>query len=561
MLTELYVRDFAIVHRLELTLRPGFTVLTGETGAGKSILIDALALVLGDRADTGSIRHGCTRAEVSARFELAPEHEAAQWLRANELDDSEGVSTSCLLRRIIETDKASKAFINGRPVPIQSLRELGEHLVDIHGQHEHQSLLKRETQRDTLDAYAGARDEVAALARCYTDVAALQTRLDTLTRDAGNRAARLDLVRYQVQELESLALTTEEIPAIEEEHRRLANAAELLEGAQAISHLLYEDEEASVTQALARAISRLEALSQYDTRLAAVTGLLTEASIQVDEAATELRQYHEALDLDPARLRTLEQRLTVMHELARKHQVSPGALPALLERLRDELADLEGADESFAGLQQQIDNKRAEYLGIAAMVSAKRQGAAARLEEEVGAQMQTLGMPGGRFKVALTPIATGDLTSYGLEQVEFQVSANPGQPVKPLTKVASGGELSRISLALQVITSSVGRVPTLIFDEVDVGIGGKVAQIVGRQLHRLGTERQVLCITHLAQVAAQGDQHLQVAKQTEGDTTITEIRPLTKTDRVMEIARMIGGIEISAQTLAHAQEMLDRVPA
>ncbi len=557
MLSQLYIRDFAIVHRLELAFDRGLTVLTGETGAGKSILIDALALALGERAESGVIRHGCTRAEITASFSLEAVADAAHWLREHDLfEDGE-----CVLRRVVEAEKPSKGFINGRPVPMQMLRELGELLVDIHSQHEHHSLLKRDIQRQTLDAYAGLSEDAATLAQQHRELAALESRLAELKHAANDRAARLDLLRYQVQELQSLGLSAEEIPQIEDEHRRLANAAELMQGAQAVTNTLYDDEQLTVTQMLAQAIGKLETLAEYDPKLTSTITLLNEANIQIDEAAAQLHHYLDGLEIDPQRLQWVEQRITAMHELARKHHVQADELPAVLERLSAELGDVEDYDQNLIRLADQIRMARDSYLALARSMSAKRKKAATKLGKEVGAQMQELGMAGGRFEVNLTPLAEGETSSYGLEQTEFVVSANPGQPLRPLAKVASGGELSRISLALQVITAGLGQIPTLIFDEVDVGIGGKVAQIVGQKLLALGERRQVLCITHLAQVAAQGNHHLQVAKRAHEGATVTEIMPLSKKERVQEIARMIGGIEISKQTLAHAEEMLDRASA
>ncbi len=557
MLTQLYVRDFAIVRELSLAYEPGFTVLTGETGAGKSILIDALALVLGERADSEAIRHGCARAEVTAGFSLKPPQDAAKWLKENDLfGDRE-----CVLRRVIEADKASRGFINGRPVPIQMLRELGEHLVDIHGQHEHQSLLRRDSQRQILDDYAELEDTVATLAGHYRELETLRQRLASLNRQSADREARIELLRYQVRELEALGLTAEEIPALEEEHARLANGAELIEGVQSLTQAIQEGEETSVSQQLARAINRLESLVKFDAKLGEIAALLNEASIQIDEAGGRLNHYLESLELDPSRLQAVERRLSTVHDLARKHKVHPEELPALHQRLRTELNDIENLDTSLGRLEESLEKARKAYLKIAADVSHERQGAAKKLAQAVTAEMQELGMPGGSFEVVLTSLPEGETTAYGLERVEFLVSANPGQPARPLAKVASGGELSRISLALQVVVAGSGRIPTLIFDEVDVGIGGRVAEVVGRKLRALGRSRQVLCITHLAQVAAQGTQHVQVRKQTAGQDTLAEAVPLAERERTLEIARMIGGVEISKQTLAHAKDMLTRASA
>jgi DNA repair protein RecN (Recombination protein N) len=557
MLTQLYVRDFAIVRELSLAYEPGFTVLTGETGAGKSILIDALALVLGERADSEVVRHGCARAEVTAGFALKPSSSAAKWLKENDLFADQ----ECVLRRVIETDKPSRGFINGRPVPIQMLRELGEHLVDIHGQHEHQSLLRRDAQRQILDDYAGLEDSVRALAGHYREMESLRERLATLRQQTADRDARVEWLTHQVRELDALALAADEIPALEEEHARLANGAELIEGVQSLAQAITEDEEAAVARQLARAVNRLEALVRYDHKLGEIAALLNEASIQIHEAGSRLNHYLESLELDPSRLQAVERRLSTVHDLARKHKVKPEELPAVHERLRTELSEIENLDTSLGKLEADLGKAGALYMKTAREISRARQGAAKKLARAVTGEMQELGMPGGSFEVSVMPLPEGETSAHGLERIEFLVSANPGQPTRPLAKVASGGELSRISLALQVVLAGTGRIPTLIFDEVDVGIGGRVAEVVGRKLRALGESRQVLCITHLAQVAAQGAQHVQIRKQTEGKDTVAEAIPLTERERTLEIARMIGGVEISKQTLAHAKDMLTRASA
>jgi len=555
MLQSLHIRDFAIVKTLELHYAPGFTVLTGETGAGKSILIDALALALGERAEAGVIRHGATRAEVSASFALAPGDDAARWLTEHDLDD-EG---SCLLRRVVERDKPSRAYINGRPVPVQTLRELGEMLVDIHGQHEHQSLLKRDAQRRLLDDHAGLAGPLVELEDHYRQWRALTERMETLSRESSDRAARVELLRHQVHEFDALDLADGEIPRLEEEHARLANGAQLVDGAQAVAQAVYDDDEHACAALLARAQGRLESLARFDPKIGEIAGLLGDAAIQIEEAAARLHQYLDSLEPDPARLEWVESRIAQIHDLARKHRVKPDELRQVGERLKTELADVEDYDLNLDRLKEGIARELEAYLRIAKDVSRGRGLAAKKLSEAVTARMQDLGMPGGRFEIALHALAEGEFSAYGLERAEFLVSANPGQPPKPLTKVASGGELSRISLAIQVITSAHGRVPTLIFDEVDVGVGGRVAEIVGRELRALGESRQALCITHLAQVAAQGQQHIQVAKRAEGDATHIEARTLSDPERVSEIARMIGGLEINQKTLAHAEDMLARV--
>jgi len=553
MLQSLHIRDFAIIRALELETRGGLTVLTGETGAGKSILIDALALVLGGRADAGCIRHGCARADISAAFVLPPSSDAARWLAAHELD----ADGECVLRRIVEAERGSKGFINGRPVPVQLLRELGEHLVDIHGQHEHQSLLKRDAQRQLLDDYAGIGATVAEVTRHYDEIRSLQSRIDALTHESADRETRLELLRHHVAELEALNLQPDEVAALEEEHARLANVTELLDGAQGAVQALYDDETsaAGVVAGIAR---KLETLAQYDPRLAEIAGLLNEAGIQIDEAAGRLHHYLDRLEVDPERLQWLDARIGTIHDLARKHRVRGEELPGLLQKLRTELADTEDHDGNLARLNETLAQTRAAYDKAAAAVSRARADAGNKLGRAVSEYMQQLGMAGGRFEIDLAPLAADELGPYGRERVEFQVTANPDQPLRPLARVASGGELSRIALALQVVAASIGRIPTLVFDEVDVGVGGRVAEIVGQQLRALAAKRQVLCITHLPQVAALGEQHLCIVKRAHDGATQVDVQSLEKAERVQEIARMLGGVEISKKTIAHAEDMLSR---
>lgn len=538
---------------LELELESGFTVLTGETGAGKSILIDALALALGERADKGSVRHGSKRAEVIAGFTLDDTPEAQAWLEQQELDDD----GQCLLRRIVESEKTSKAYINGRPVPIQLQRELGELLVDIHGQHEHQSLMKRDAQRQILDDFADINDDVRTLTENYRAARSLSDRLQRLRQESTDRSARIELLQFQIQELEALALADNEIKQLEEEHERLANGAELLEGAQAAVHTLYDDDQA-ISNVLSQLTAKLEQLGGHDKTLETIASLLRDADIQLGEAASQLHQYIDGMELDPKRLQWLDERIGAITDLARKHRVDATHLPEVLQQLSQELADIEDADSSLERLEQELQQARTGYDTLADSISKARNNAAIAIAKQVSDNMQELGMPGGSFAVDLQEL-DGELpAAYGRERIEFQVSANPGQPLKPMNKVASGGELSRISLALQVVLAGLGRIPSMIFDEVDVGIGGSVAEIVGTRLRDLGSRRQVLCITHLAQVAAQGHHHLQVSKSTTNKTTETMIIPLPAVERIKEIARMIGGVEISQQTLDHAEDMLSR---
>ena len=553
MLTHIHIRDFAIVDELELEFGPGMTALTGETGAGKSILVDALGLVLGDRAGSEAIRHGADKAEISATFRSSELPVLQRWLAEHDLEADD----DCVLRRIIGREGRSRAYINGRPAPVQLLKELGDFLADIHGQHEHQSLLRRDVQRDLLDAYAGHGADVAALATVYRDYKARSDALEHLRSAAQDRSARSELLRFHIEELEALELGSDELKALEEEHSRLANAGRLQENCQRAIAALYEDD-VSANSLLGHAHAELSELLRFDANLKPICELLDSALIQAREASDELRSYTDRMELDPARLAWIDQRLAAIQQLARKHRIKPDELPALLERSRHEYEQLEHADEHFEALERDIARLAKEYSVLADRLSGQRRQAAAALGTKIAAAMHELGMPGGRFEIAVDALPATEFTSHGLDRIEFRVSANPGQPPLPLTKVASGGELSRISLAIQVITTDANSLPTLVFDEVDTGIGGGVAEVVGRQLRTLGESRQVLCVTHLPQVAAQAHQHCQVQKLTGEASTRTRIRLLSEAERVDEIARMLGGIEVTTQTRAHAQEMIER---
>jgi DNA repair protein RecN (Recombination protein N) len=555
MLSRLDVRDFAIVGALELELDAGMTVLTGETGAGKSILIEALGLALGDRADTGAIRAGADRAEVTATFDVVRVPAAQIWLQEQGI----GNGDECLLRRVLVRDGRSRAFVNGSPVPLQSLQALGERLLDIHGQHAHQSLVHRVTQRDLLDAYGGHGTLAATVADAWHRWQSLQAEHAATAGTAADRAARLDLLSYQVAELAGLALADDELPQIDEEHRRLANAERLLAETGRVFGLLHEDDEAIEVQ-LGRALHSLAGLETLDPGIGPARELLEGALIQLSEGASALRDYRAQLDLDPERLEDLDRRLAAVHEMARKHRVRPEGLPERLRGLEAELADLRGAEARSAGLEAEVTRARGTFLDAAGRLSAARRDAAVRLSAGVTARMQTLGMAAGRFEVDLQSVAAEQAGAFGLDRVEFLVAANPGQHPAPLAKVASGGELSRISLAIQVATAGLGTVPTLVFDEVDVGIGGGIAEIVGRLLHELGRDRQVLCVTHLAQVAARADHHLVVRKRTARGCAETSIEPVEGAARVEEVARMAGGLEITAEALAHAAALIAGAP-
>lgn len=555
MLVSLAIRDFAIVRDLDLGLEPGMTALTGETGAGKSILVDALALVLGERADAATVRHGAASAEIIAGFALPANSDAAAWLAGHEL----GSDGECVLRRVVHRDKPTRAFINGRPVTTQMLRDLGTLLIDIHGQHEHHSLLSRSTQRQVLDDSAGLGAGVGAVTGCFQDWSTLVNRRDELSRVALDRDARLALLIYQLEEMRKLAPLTGEFAELEQEHARLAHAAELRTGLHDAHELLTEAEEHAIAPGLSRLAEKLTNLQSFEPRLANAVTALNDARAQIEDAAVEIGHLADRAELDPERLAAVEQRLSLYLQLARKHRCEPSDLPEVLARLAAEHEGIAHAGEALEQLEAEIAGVRGNYDKLAGALSQARQQAAAVLSERITAQMRELGMAGGRFSVSVTPDSAAEPAIYGLDRIEFLVSANPGQPLAPLARVASGGELSRISLGIQVVTAAAGRVPTLIFDEVDSGIGGAVAEKVGQKLRALGRNRQAMCITHLAQVAAQAHHHLQVAKKKARNDIEVTVTPLSGKTRVQELARMLGGVEITDRSIAHAADMLERV--
>ncbi len=551
MLSSIHIRDLAIVSSVELELQPGMTALTGETGAGKSILIDALGLALGERADNGMIRTDCERAEINAVFQLQGNPELREWLQEQALDNGD----ECILRRMLVRDGSSKAFINGTPVTLKALQSLGERLVDIHGQHAHQSLLHRNQQRELLDGYAQHPELITSLAQIYSDWEQTRTELETLREASSERAHRLDLLRFQIEELESLNLADHEIGDLDQELKRLSNAGQLTETSYRVLGLLYDDEECAQSR-INHALRELGELAQLDSAFAGCREMIENASIQIKEACSELRHLADGIENDPQRQQVVEQRIGEIHDLARKYRCRAEELPDHLAQLVSELQNLEHADVQLEGLEQRTSELEQRYMELAEALDKSRRKAARKLTEQVTATINTLGMPDGRFTIEIERLAPDKAGKNGLNRVEFLVSANAGHAPQPLSKVASGGELSRISLAIQVATIECAQVPTLIFDEVDVGIGGGVAEIVGRLLRRLGDSRQVLCVTHLPQVASQGHQHLQVRKVKEKLITSTRIATLDGEHRVEEIARMLGGVEITPQTLAHAREMI-----
>jgi DNA repair protein RecN (Recombination protein N) len=546
MLRTLSIRDFVIVDVIELDFALGFTVFTGETGAGKSILIDALALALGGRGDASVVREGAGKTDISAQFSVSDDAKA--WLAAHEFDSEDGV----LLRRVIDNAGRSKAFINGIAATATQLRELGEMLVDIHGQHAHQSLLKPDAQRVLLDSQAGLQEDARAVAAAYKAWRALAKQREEFEANAKNVLLERERLEWQVGELEKLAVKPGEWADITNEHSRLSHAASLIEGAQEAVTVLSEAEESPILSQLASLTQKLSKLADIDAALKPVIEALEPASIQLQEAVYSLNDYLSRVELDPARLHQVEARLDAIHSTSRKFHVAPDDLPQELETLSAQLRQLADATDLNA-MRAQEEKLKAAYMSVAQKLSKARAKAAKALTEAVSAAMQDLSMAGGRFEVALNSC---EPAAYGVEHVEFLVAGHAGTVPRPLAKVASGGELARISLAISVITSSSTATPTLIFDEVDSGIGGGVAEVVGRLLKRLGQDRQVLCVTHLPQVASQGNQHYQVSKSSAGGKTVSRIEPLDAKSRVEEVARMLGGLEITATTRKHARELL-----
>lgn len=549
MLKFLSIRDFVIVSSLELDFSSGFTALTGETGAGKSILIDALSLALGERGDAAMVRNGCERAEVAAGFDIGKLPHLQAWLSEQELEGDEG---ACLLRRVVDAGGRSRGYINGRSATLQQMREAGDQLLDIHGQHAHQSLVKPDAQRILLDGYAGAAADAEKTAILYREWQALRRRRISLCENAEVARAERELLRFQFDELEGLGFNVDEWQELQQDYACLAHAASLLDAAAFGIEILSEADNACISQ-LNTLAARLREGMAHDARLGETLRMLESAQVELQEAVYALRHYHQRLDTDPQRLHELEQRIQSVMDAARKHRVAPEHLDDVMRRIAARLDEL-GGDADLAALEQQEKSAQQSYLEEALKLSLVRKKAADKLSREITEAMQTLAMQGGSFTVALLPLSDGN--AYGLETIEFQVAANPGTCERSLAKVASGGELSRIGLAVQVAVSKVASVPTLIFDEVDTGIGGSVAEIVGRMLKRLGCDCQVLCVTHLPQVAAAADHQWQVSKAAEGGVTLSQVVVLDAGQRIDEIARMLGGVKITDTTRKHAAEML-----
>lgn len=559
MLKTLDIRNLAIIDALSLEIGPGFTVLTGETGAGKSILIDALGLVMGTRADASLVRSGQDKAEISAGFHVEPGSEAHQWLQEHELLDADE-PTHCLIRRVVFAEGRTRNFVNGQPVNAGPLRELGECLIEIFGQSESQTLLRTDIQRALLDgfgAYPAPLQAVAEAARGYQDIL---RRIERLRAQSGRDPAELDYLRFQLQELDALQLAPGELEQLETDQRRLANAGQLLTDGGRAQELLYGGE-ASVYDQLSSVSGLLNGLVALDPSFEEALRLTDSAQAQIREATDALRRTLDRLDLDPAQLEEVDRRLGAIHDLARKHRIKAEALPDKLAQLRSELDEVEQAAGSLERLEREREAALAQYRKAAAALSGLRRKAAQALGQQVSAIVRELGMPNAELQVRLETAASDAPRAHGQDDICFDFSANPGQPPRPLAKVASGGELSRVSLALQVVGTQDKGVDTMIFDEVDAGIGGGVAEIVGRKLRELGGRRQVLCVTHLAQVAAQSQAHFSIRKEVAKGQTYTRVRALKAAERVEELARMQGGVEVSQAAREHAQDLLQKAGA
>jgi len=552
LLKHLHIRNFAVIEELDIPFNHGMTVFTGETGAGKSIMVDALGLVLGDRSDSGIVRAACERTEITAIFDIEDDNEIKSVLVEQEIDCDDEL----ILRRVINKDGRSRAYVNGSSVPAQLLRSLGECMVDIYGQHAHQSLLKANVQRNLLDEFGNHPQQLNEVKDAWKIWNANEIELQALSGNNRDHDAQIELLQYQIQELHALNPGESKFSDVEKEYGKLANANRLLEVCQQTLQQLSEDECSTQSQ-ISQHLNEIQDIQKFDPSLATVIELLNGASIQIGEASDELRHYLDRLELDPERLKEVEDLLGAFHDMARKHKIQPETLSDHLVTLEDELHKLENSEARFKELIELQQTSIKNYRKAASKLNHCRQQAAKRLSHDISKKLNDLGMPGGKFSIEVIGIEKDIPLQNGMDKIDYLVSLNPGQPLQALSKVASGGELSRISLAIQVTGSKDKGIQTLIFDEVDSGIGGGVAEIVGKLLHSLSNKRQVFCVTHLAQVASQGDHHLQVAKATHAGTTLTRVGEMNDAERIDEIARMLGGVKITEQTLAHAKEMLD----
>ncbi|RBO85867.1 DNA repair protein RecN [Marinomonas aquiplantarum] len=553
MLTSIAISNFAIVESLELEFKQGMTVISGETGAGKSIMVDALSLCLGDRTDAGVVRHGEKKADISASFDIQDYPHVYQWLEERDLEQEQ----NCILRRVISKEGRSKAYINGRPCTLSDLKEVGGQLVDIHGQHEHQSLLKKHAQRQQLDEYGQLTELSKQVQQQYAVWRQLKEELFAKQNQSAEQEAKVQLLSYQAQELEQLDLKEGEIESLEQEQTFLSNIADSQVKAYQASNLLADNEEGSICSLLNQAIHSASQINPPTQELESALEMMNAALIQAQEATDSLRHYQDTLEQDPERLTSVENRLSDIYDTARRHKCLPDTLISLRESVEEELSKLQGGEESLEALKEKEELAYEKLTALATNLTEQRISTKDELAKKVEEQIHGLGMPHARFYIQCQPL--NQVTANGFEDIEYMIASNPGQPAQPLRKVASGGELSRISLGIQVVTAHTSTIPTLVFDEVDVGISGGIAEVVGRMLRSVGQRGQVFSVTHLAQVAAQGHQHLQVSKKVINEATSSEVKVLKEQDRTQEIARLLGGLELTEQTLAHAREMLSNV--
>jgi DNA repair protein RecN (Recombination protein N) len=554
MLQHIQISNLAVVQQLSLTLPPGMTVLTGETGAGKSIILEALSLVLGERADPSLVRPGCDKAHIAVSFDISHLSGAILWLTELELNSTEQPQ-ECIIRRVIYATGRSKAFINGQVTTTQQLRLLGEHLLQIHGQHQHQMLLKHFEQRRLLDAFGNHHPWVNQVKKAHKDWAKLAEQVRSLAKDLAGDNSRLALLRYQVEELNELAIQSHELGTLHEEQQRLEFAQQDLQQAADAFAQLFEPAGGNALLLVQQAQQNITALIDRYPQLANAKELLCSAQIQIEEVHADLQQFMQQLELDPDRLQQVEKRLETIYDMARKHKVAPENLVPHHNALVEELLYLDHGHENIDLLNEHLQHAEQAYLTVARQLSQQRANAAQTLSQEITAWLSPLGITGGQFQIELLAHEER-IDPNGLETVAFGLRTNPGLPILPLHKVASGGELSRISLAIQMITAQYLNTPTLIFDEVDVGVGGKIGAVIGQALQQLGTSAQVMCVTHLPQVAAFGDHHLQVSKFQTETSTHSEIQPVTGQARIEEIARMLGGLTITSQAKEHAKYLL-----
>ncbi len=550
MLTHIQIKNFAIIDELNIELHPGMTVMTGETGAGKSIMIDALSLCMGDRADATFVRAGAQRADICVSIDISRLSFIQQWLAEHELESE----AECVVRRTISKDGRSRAYINGHSVPLTKLKTLAQDFIDIHSQHAHHALLKPETHGKLLDIFGKQQPQLAIVKQHYDRMREITAEITSLKSKEADKAHEMELLQFQIEELDKLDLKPDEWSDLTQKHDALSHSEQIISHAQSILDTLFEDESHSLVQTLAQLKHKLDTIAKLDGSLRDISKLISDAHINCDEAASSLRAYISGIENDPQTLKDMHDRISLLHDLSRKHRCEPEALCEKLASLQERFAGLQSQEEAIIALEAELKSEQQAYQAVTTKLSKARQNHATNLNKQITEMMQELGMPSGEFFVQLKPLT--EPSSNGLEQIVFMVKTNAGQQAHPLQKVASGGELSRISLALQVTIVQDDMLPVIVFDEVDVGIGGGTAEIVGHLLHCLGEKAQVLCVTHLPQVAAQGDQHFFISKQTTDNQTRTQMSVLSKEQRIEEIARMLGGVKITEKTLEHAQEML-----